>query len=380
MVSFYQYLHLIKPYLPRQLFSASYFAQLKPIADDLPGILALSPFCFECRLNTPVRRPDLLVSMTKNNDGPALLSGKLKNHHFHSGLYHTTTWRRIRDFGEIWAMPPSTLFRGIDDVWLEFDLYENDMEFENPSLFFGPLLQLSKDEVATLGSDDFIELITTVYSCMKSTSPPPGMIDLLKRCILNLPHFRSLFQVGLVARNNSDSLRLCILLPSDLYCLKKFLRKIRWPGNIAALDPMLRDLLPFNDCIGLHLDVSDQLSSKIGIELRSEEPGRRQSTWSELLKALHLTGHCLKENRDAVLEFPGYFAVGPGQCSEALGHAIGTDEHVSSFFVRRIMHLKLIFDGHSHDGWEAKAYLCILHAWKNMLDELHVGRWNRDIG
>ena len=371
-----QYLNLVKADIPSALLSQEAFATVHRLCTRLPGALAFSTFGFECRLGKIEADADFLASLSSDNSGPDILSGKLPAHDFALEFFKHPVWKRVREFGRMWAAPPSPLYRCMDDIWLEFDTHIPS-EAQLPSLFFGPFDKIDRDNpsAASHSREDMLTLLESVYACTMGKAPTPSMSRQWRKCIEVLPWPKALFQVGIMAaRPGSDRLRMCVVFPST-DTLTDYLESVGWPGDMGVVKPMLKTMSGWFEQFPLHLDVSDEVSPKIGIEckfLKRRSPDR-EPKWIEFLDFLIGRDLCLPIKRDALLAYPGYAPTNPNACPKPLERMIEQLEmRYRSFFVRTIYHVKLTYE--KTHGWEAKAYLGVNHIWKGLRGDFEKGR------
>ncbi len=371
-----QYLELIRPHISEDLISEKSYADIRRIALHIPGALAFSTFGFECRLGVPAADADFLFSLHSDNSGPEILAGKLPGNDFPPEFFNYPVWSRIRDFGRLWADPPSPHYENLDDVWLEFDI-DTFPKALIPSLFFGPLDRFEKDGpgLNPFKAEDLLTLIESVYAHTRGRSPGPAMVSKCQSCIKNLGRLKSLFQVGIMlGRPGADGIRMCVSVPSGK-AVTGYLNAVGWPGDVDKLQPMLEKLSPWFDSLALHLDVSDELSPGIGIEckfLKRRGPDR-EPLWHDFLDFLVESGLCLPRKRDALLAFPGYCPTDLDACPPSLKRlADRLEMFYRSFFVRTIYHVKLVYNEKSE--WEAKGYLGVNHIWKGIRGDYDKGR------
>ena len=191
------YLDLIKPHIPTGLVSEAAYEKIRLLAMNVPGALAFSTFGFECRLGNPAADADFLFSLHSDNSGPDILAGNLPESDFPSDFFNDPVWTKVREFGKLWADPPSPIHDYLDDVWLEFDAHAFPEELL-PSLFFGPLDKYGSDG-GSLGPlltyEDLLTLMESVYGKIQGQSPAPAMIRKWQGCIEKLPRLKALFQL-----------------------------------------------------------------------------------------------------------------------------------------------------------------------------------------
>jgi len=362
---FSDYINMLKPDVPRQLVSESSFSNIEMLASLVPGCLAFSTFGFECPLGVDGAEADFLFSLRKDNSGPAILSGRMPQHDFDPSLLAIPQWSQVRRFGTLWDSPPSPIFDGMDDVWMEFEVASAHaaQNVRAPSIFFRPCRSASKTHA--WNPEDALEQIATVFAQLKGRRPPDACTRNWMRCLERLPRLTALFQVGImIARSDSNTLRMCILTEGP-ESLRTLLRDIGWSGDFGGLDPMLHRLEPLFDRLSLHMDLGEEISGKIGIECQFPErkSPAREPRWRPFLDFLTGEGLCRAAKRDALIQYPGYRETELATCPAPLQRvAYRHFPLYRSFFVRSIYHIKLVME--PPGKWSAKAYLGVNHLWK----------------
>lgn len=361
-----RYLDMLKPGIPGKLISDACFSRIRRLADRIPGALAFSTFGFECPLGVEEAEADFLFSLFADNSGPQILSGQLPEHDFDGDLLSLPQWQQVRSFGACWADPPSPLHKGMDDVWLEFDVSRIGSEAEVlPSLFFSPFYRHPYQDLRQWDAGSPIRLLTDLISRVQGRQPAGPSVLNWGRCLEMLPSPKHLFQVGIMlARSAGDALRMC-LIARNAETLKRYLHDLRWPGDVSQLEPTLKYLSGIFNALYLHVDVGAHTSPKIGIECKfphRREPAR-EPRWFDFLDYLDRRGLCLLSKQQGLLAFPGFQRTDADACPEPLGRlAKDLFPLYSSFFVRTLFHTKLVF--REDQTWEAKAYLGIHHLWR----------------
>jgi hypothetical protein len=377
-VPFSDYINLLKPDVPRQLVSEQSLSNIGKVTSLIPGCLAFSTFGFECPLGVDEAEADFLFSLRKNNGGPAILSGQYPQHDFDPSLFDIPQWSQVRRFGKLWNSPPSPIFDGIDDVWMEFDVASAraPQNIKAPSIFFAPCRSASATRVWKL--ENALEQLGTIFTHLKGRHPPDACIRNWKCCFESLRNPTAVFQVGvMIARLDSNTLRMCILT-DNIESLKSLLRNFDWPGDFSGLDPILKTIQPFFDHLRLHIDLGEEMSGKIGIECQFPErkSPQKEPLWFPFLDFLVGEGLCRTAKRDALIQYPGYRETGTDICPPPLQRiANRLFPLYRSFFVRSIYHVKLVME--PSGIWSAKAYLGVNHLWKGLYvdNEPGAGPW-----
>ena len=166
-------------------------------------------------------------------------------------------------------------------------------------------------------------------------------------------------QLGFMFARHASAVRLC-LLPMTYPDTLAFLRTVAWPGDHAGLAVAIAPYSLFCDGFGVHLNVADDVSPSLGIELLydgkaydrqpSDEP-----RWSELFERLIADGLCTKHERDALLEWESRTSFEAPLIERLIAGALPSDELLLHGTLHTgLQHVKLSFDAQGRAG--AKVY------------------------
>jgi hypothetical protein len=277
-------------------------------------------------------------------------------------------WRRVDDFAVQWADPSSPLYRGVYNVWLEFDVDGAPPVIPIPSVFFAP--QPSDQEGARgvayePNLDGKITTIETVIQLLSGSELAPRKLEMLSDCFRALSSDEHVFQVGLMLSRGADVLRLCITINSVERAVE-YLAGVGWPGSEADVFGVLEPIAHLVDRVYLDIDVGETVHRKIGLECSFggiKQP-RTEPRWSLFLDSLVRDGLCTADKRDALLAYPGYVdenAEGiPWPRALRRASQLFGGRSLSTF-IRSLKHVKIIYQ--PGEGLEAKAYLAVKHHW-----------------
>ena len=370
------YLDPLKPGIPGELIHDVAFSDIRNLAAGVPGALAFSTFGFECPLEDPEARADFLFSLDRANSGPEILSGGLPEHDFDKRLGARPEWSRIRAFGRYWADRPFPSAKGIDDVWLEFDISRpSDRSAIIPGIFVAPFIRIPGTEQMAMVQNEPLQVLEDIFGHVRGRKPSRTAVNHWKNALTMLPLPRHLFQMGImVGRSDGDTLRFCLLAKNG-DVIRRYLSHMGWPGDLKRVQPVLKKLAALFEILYLHVDVGMETGNKIGIECKF--PGRRgpsrEPRWFAFLDFLTEMGLCHPAKKRGLLQFPGYEKTDINACPRPLKTLVkGLYPLYHSYFVRTLYHIKLVF--HENQFSEAKAYLGINHAWKSISGELLEGR------
>jgi hypothetical protein len=244
--------------LPAFLFAPRAAVRLREAAAQIPSALAAA-FGFECRLQDD-DRVDLLYCTVPS--GAAALA---------------EAQPVLRGFAAAW---PAC----VPDVWVEHDL---DGPHARPSVFFH-LRDAAVEDIAGLS---------------RLLDVPLSEVDrqFVATVIDALPADAALDQVGWMLSRPGAPLRCVVRLPCA--GVVGWLRRVGWPGDLAAVESAVAFLAAHCDYIVIGLDTC---SETLGLEAHFR--GRRQPSveprWATLLQALVAAEVCRPAKRDALLALP----------------------------------------------------------------------------
>jgi len=273
----------------------------------------------------------------------------------------------VRDYAVRWGLPESQLHRGIDRIWLEFDVDRSPSAIPIPSVFLGlrtgdPSLMTGTASVA--GRADWW-MTDTALPLLRGTRLPHAVTRQLVRCVDSLPGEATLFAVGIMLARRADEVRLCI---ADLgrQGILNYLDRIGWRGAIPEVADLLSRWSKLVNRIGLHIDVGEMVGPRIGLEYHLRAMPDRTPSWRPFLDELVRDGLCLPEKRDGLLAYPGVSdelrdrARWPERLRRA-SMLLGSDW--VSVNHRSLQYIKIGYEPRRPP--EAKAYLGATYAWFN---------------
>jgi hypothetical protein len=127
-------------------------ARLLRVAEELPAALT-SWVYLECRLRHDEQRVDLIVRVDQR--GRDVLAGDNPVIRLAPSLRGDSVWRSVRALARVWSDSSSPLFRGVERLWLEFDVHascENLRPGELPTP--GVFVELAREAYAQHRRDD----------------------------------------------------------------------------------------------------------------------------------------------------------------------------------------------------------------------------------
>lgn len=358
----------LAPRLPLALVSPAAGSRLMRVAAALPAALT-SWIYLECRLQRGEERVDLIVRVDQHardiltGDNPVIALG--------AGLYGHSSWRGVRALARAWADPSSALHRGVERLWLEFDVHAAPGITVPGTTVPGTIVPGTTAPGALPAPGVFIEFAREVYAqhskedrarvAMAALRPlfsdamMPETARNLRRCWELLPSGATIPYVGLFPARGSGAVRVSVAGLGDAE-LPAYLRALRWPGSHRELTSAVSAFLPSSRVARprmaiANLDVGQSFGTGVGLEyvLSHASQLRGYILEREFIEHLVRSGLCSASKGDALTAWLGRsFMVMP-------------HELWRSRVVRRVNHIKLAFAGDR--PLEAKAYLSASHEY-----------------
>jgi hypothetical protein len=344
----------IAPRLSPALFTREAHARLARVAEALPAALT-SWVYFECRLRRDEPRVDLIVRVDQR--GRDILAGENPVIRLAPSLQGDPVWRSVRGLARAWSDPSSPLFRGVERLWLEFDVHAScDSlqlgELPAPGIF----VELAREVYAQHRRDDRLAAAMAALRPLAGKALPPALVRNLRRCWELLPSGAVIPYMGVFPARGSGAIRISVAGLSDAN-LHAYLRALRWPGSqreladaISAFLPPARAPQPRLAIV--NIDVSEEVGAGVGMEyLLSHAAQLRGSILEgELLERLVRIGLCSPAKCDALCGWPS-------MSLRTMPHELWP-----SRVCRRVNHLKLSYGAHA--PLEVKAYLAASHEYR----------------
>ncbi|KYC43085.1 hypothetical protein WA1_13365 [Scytonema hofmannii PCC 7110] len=355
------YLQVVVPHLSPELVSPEALSHIQPIARNF---LPSSEGLFECRLGANNSKVDFSV-LTTNLDGSHNTFSELDSIvNLQNIIFTNSIWKRIQDFCSFCYQPNSLLFGTIENIWLEFDLDEQQHKLPIPSLFLG-LKEFHLEKHSTERSKinhEQLQIITTALGLLFEHGISPLVEKNLGICVNSLPNSSQVLYVGAMFSRNLDAVRVNIGgIPVEI--LEDYLSQIGWTYSVQPLKKIIQLLADFVDAIVLNFDIGTSVFPKIGLEcLLKTQNSRLEPKWQLLLDCLVEQGLCTPEKRNAVLNWSGYsdekfypelWSDGLSKASSFLG------SKWFSICFRNLNHIKIAYHPNGH--LEAKGYLAFGH-------------------
>ncbi|MEH1908962.1 hypothetical protein [Nostoc sp.] len=343
------YLNIIIPDLGTEIATPEAKSKLQKLADFLPPILRGG---FECRLSTGMTQVDLQQCIFIKNKEPKFLIEYIND----LALLDTESdcWKNIQNFCQVLSDDNSVLYKGINDIWLEFDI--DDFQCLTPSIFFNFNCHIN----------DVFELVKIAESALELLLNKPIIEPLkanLSGCFTNCTLPTRVSHIGVMLSRQQKALRVNIdNLPPDH--ISTYLQNIGFTGVTEEIEVLSKELLYFVENVRICLDVGNVIYPHVGLECFFSEKTKLVSSESNFLNYLVEQGLCSSVKRDALLAWSGYTtpksSLHPWS-SNLIAESLLKPANQFSIFERKVSHIKIV--NKPSYQLEAKAYLWFQHKW-----------------
>lgn len=284
-------------YLSDDLISAHGLECCCRVARSLPVIPAAG---FECTLDDSSGFVDFAICASVSNGGREILAGKNPSYRVSERLLGHPAWMCIRDLAIHWGNPHSPLHDPLVQVWLEFDLKDGPCPFPVPSVHLS-----FKDSWCKRSGQEYIAVLEAVYRLLPNGFPSTVHWENVRRCIGALPASADLRHVGLLLSRRTRTTRLVFCnFPSQE--LRSYLAAVSLQVAANELPDIVLNVVRLADVLSLNLDVGDEISLRIGLEMHFEKELASSRRWETLLDDLVAKNLCTFAKRNALLKWPGY--------------------------------------------------------------------------
>lgn len=327
-------------HLPDTLVSARSWRQVCIVASRLPPVPLMA---LEHRVGSRSGAVDLLVA---GSPAVFLASGTAAVRRIGPG------WDRVTRVGRRWARatPRSLTRKGIECVWLEFDISRTHA--------FSPAVVFLDGFPADADLRAHVRFRRTVTALLCGPERAKMADAGMARCVGALPPGARVFSLGDMSARPGGGVRVALagLTPATL---DRYLDRISWPGSRQAVAGILALVPPAATRICVDLDITVGVGPKIGVEVYLN--GRADTrAWAGLFDDLVRKDLCVPEWRDALLGWPGHAAedttagMWPRHAA-CLRTLLG--DRVACRAERSLNHIKIVHEP-AH-GLEVKAYLFV---------------------
>ncbi len=347
------YLRLIESHIPEELISPQNFTEIKNLASNLNDDLT-SFFGFETRLMNPNARSDYLIAVSALKGEREALVNLLEKGNLPKNFLNTSEWRQLHNFALDWINPKSEIHDKVLGLWLEFDTAKSSSDVSIPSVF----LQTVPMRIDSPKDIEKCKWVTRkAIPCLEGKS----ISEKIEKCFINvvrkLPKGASVFHVASMLSREAEGIRVVVKrIKSDQ--IVSYLKSIGWTDKDDGLSKLLKELKKFVDCIRLHINITEDVDLRIGLEcFISPEEYNQENGWTDFLDYLVEKGLCQPELRSVLLEFPGIEQENPEynfNLDSYMPSVKLPDEDFSKAIVRYISHVKISYE--PNKPIEAKAY------------------------
>ncbi|HEY9448614.1 MAG TPA: hypothetical protein VIQ60_02640, partial [Gemmatimonadaceae bacterium] len=263
----------------------------------------------ECRLRNGAPRVDLILRVDRR--GRDVLAGRNQIISLDDALHTHSVWRGIRALARQWSEPSSSLYQGVERIWLEFDLHARDGAPTNTMPAPGVFIEFANSVYAHRRTDVRVRVAMASLRAILPECLSADVVRNLRACWEVLPDHATIPYLGLFPARGSQAVRVCVAGLGEID-LPTYLRSVRWPGSLDGLARTIATLCPPHlstrpRMAVVNLDVDRLLLPSVGIEylLRRASQLRGEITEAAFLDGLVEGGFCSPAKRDALLTWPG---------------------------------------------------------------------------
>jgi hypothetical protein len=265
-----------------------------------------------------------------------------------------SSWKHITEFTEQWTNPASILNENVLGLWFEFDTSTNFSGLPVPNIFF----QTKKLRIDSVDDEKKFKWITDkAIPILIGQNISKDVEKKLVESIKKLPKGTSVFHFGAMLSRKDRGIRIVInrIKPNQVI---PYLSSLGWKDEKRQLDKLLKELSNYISRIILHLNIKDEVDTKIGIECSfSFDKYHTETEWEKFLEYLEKQNLCLESKKEALLNFIGAeldnsfndFAI-----DDYLPSVMVNETSNSSALVRYLSHIKIVYD--PNKSLTAKAY------------------------
>ncbi len=305
---------------------------------------------FECRLSEHDDHVDTLFwcdSRLRNRD-------MLLDLDVNEELAGAERWRKAQQFLRSIADEDGVLWNALDAYWLEFDAAGGA-----PCFYCGVIPERVTE------SDELPRVALEVMEGM--AGHPLG--DAMRR---NVEAVLSFYDPALEIKPyilgwmfaRTDEVRICVQCP-DMDQVYRILRDLNLHDSLTILKPLLDPYREYVSGLLLHLNIGEEISPRIAVELYPFGMLRDEVSL-RMLELMEEQGLCSREKREAVLRFPGYELLeqSPEAWPPSLAGAYGSTLLGYSIICTRSIHnTKILVEPGKPP--QAKAYLEARYRWRD---------------
>ena len=301
-------LHALRPLFPPVLIDGSGWQLLLQLAAELPAETA-KHMGFEFYLDNPVPAADFCVAIRPNE--------AVAQHFIRRGeaaapqsTAAALAWL-IAQLGKA----DSSLSQWANLAGLEYDLVDAlgtpAGRWPEPGVF----LRLRRESEQSTARALAREHLATAFATAAGWPEDPQEHRMVERVFDALPPKARLMNAGALPGRHPRGIRLVVFIrPANV---PDFLERLKWPGNISAVEEILlamRDVCP---SFALSLDVvADTISPRLGVEMFAEGVWLRTTrrSWRPIIVRLQERGWCSADKAEGLMAWPGKQLIYFNQC------------------------------------------------------------------
>ncbi|MCP4215196.1 MAG: hypothetical protein GY765_11090 [bacterium] len=330
-----QTIDLFKSDLSPAHISPDYFPRIAPILEAFPDA-AVDTFILEQRLNKQDPFPDFSICFWNREHIGQTQAACPTPIGLPPGIFRDNrTGQNIRDF--LAALHHHPGLEEIINTWLEFDITDDEPNFNRPSHDGDVPLPSVFFRVDTHRYKSWIA--DTALRMLNGAPIAPPIVNRLAHVFASLPTGALVSQVGLLLGRENKAGRLYIshLTPDSLL---RFLETIGYPCQSAPIKKMLQPFDRLIQRLSVQIQFAEEIAPEIAIEFGTDN---KKETWSPFLGKLVEHRYCSETDKNNLI----------GWADESFYRH--TDEGSLFFLHRFISHIKLLY----RPGKEstAKSYL-----------------------
>ncbi len=321
-------------------------------------------FGFETYLSHRSDDADFFMRVSPEYGGPDFLAGDTVVAMSPRLLEHEG-WRRIRKYCKDWATVGTSMNADVHHIWFEFDVSRDGGKTQLPAIFFWhPSFGVNRDADARAFAARQIRLAERSYRLLHGVDLSTPVSRTLARVLDGLDPEMSVYCVGVFLGRQAKGLRLCVKNATPESLLQS-LDRLDWTGDSSQLHELLQLVAPETEQIQFQLEVEDDLTPRMHLELRCGQALRENlvGRWSRLLNVLIEADLVLPERAEEFIAWDGtpMVDVRPGMehnlYARILGHVkltLGTNGvetvkgYIGAWEVLRIRKSKLVVRDRQH--------------------------------
>jgi len=346
-----EYLNTTSHNIPDNIISSENLSQIRKLA-GLFSKGTTSFFGFETRLGSTDASSDYLFAVSsKNMERDALM--RFLKYEIPDDLKNKSEWRNLFNFTMKWSDSESDIYKNVLGLWLEFDTAKLSENYEIPNVF----LQIRKTRIDTYEDEQkFKWVILQALPLLTGESLPKKIEENLINALKKLPKETSLIHVGTMLSRKAYGVRIVInrIKPEQII---PYLKSIGYNSETSELNQTINEISKYSSRLILHINIGEKIDSKVGIECSfAEDKYHLQNEWKNLFDYLENKGLCIREKREALLDFPGVAQENDDEFNFETYMVAPKIDHnnYSSALVRYLSHIKIVYK--PNEGFEAKAY------------------------